>query len=122
MEERGHHCHSLSRSHAECGNQCQSKFLCDIDLPVADMADYDQGPFLNASYFQIAEQINTPLTTTVLVSGYNLLAAGCSGPFGMFHVPSPHPGTVMILTDHDSSLRLQPQIRQATRLPSLHAL
>ncbi|KAK5039358.1 hypothetical protein LTR13_003615 [Exophiala sideris] len=39
------------------------------------------GPLLNASYFEIAEQINTPLTKTVLVSGYNLLAAGCSGPF-----------------------------------------
>ncbi|EXJ87856.1 hypothetical protein A1O1_04783 [Capronia coronata CBS 617.96] len=39
------------------------------------------GPLLNASYFSMAEQINTSLTTVVLVSGYNLLAAGCSGPF-----------------------------------------
>merc|ERR1712000_671532 len=29
------------------------------------------GPFLNASYFAIAQQINKDLTTTVLVSGYN---------------------------------------------------
>lgn len=28
----------------------------------------------------IAQQVNKPLTTVVLVSGYNLLAAGCSGP------------------------------------------
>jgi MFS family permease len=40
-----------------------------------------QGPFLNASYFQIAETLQMSLTTVVLVSGYNLLAAGCSGPF-----------------------------------------
>ncbi|KAJ4549035.1 hypothetical protein HRR77_003914 [Exophiala dermatitidis] len=39
------------------------------------------GPLLNASYFSMSEQINKPLTTLVLVSGYNLLAAGCSGPF-----------------------------------------
>ncbi|KAH6721652.1 serine/threonine kinase 16 [Leptodontidium sp. MPI-SDFR-AT-0119] len=38
------------------------------------------GPFLNASYFVIAQQVNKPLTTVVLVSGYNLLAAGASGP------------------------------------------
>ena len=38
------------------------------------------GPFLNASYFEIAVQVNKPLTTVVLASGYNLLAAGCSGP------------------------------------------
>ena len=40
-----------------------------------------QGPFLNASYFAIAAQIKKDLTTTVLVSGYNILAAGCAGPF-----------------------------------------
>ncbi|KIX96929.1 uncharacterized protein Z520_07043 [Fonsecaea multimorphosa CBS 102226] len=39
------------------------------------------GPFLNASYFAIAQEIKTDLTTTVLVSGYNILAAGCAGPF-----------------------------------------
>ncbi|KIW13192.1 hypothetical protein PV08_08379 [Exophiala spinifera] len=39
------------------------------------------GPFLNASYFQISQQLNMDLTTVVLVSGYNLLAAGASGPF-----------------------------------------
>jgi MFS family permease len=39
------------------------------------------GPFLNASYFSMSQQINTSLTTVVMVSGYNLLAAGCSGPF-----------------------------------------
>ncbi|KAG8625512.1 hypothetical protein KVT40_007263 [Elsinoe batatas] len=39
------------------------------------------GPLLNASYFSIAQQINTDLTTVVLVSGYNLLIAGASGPF-----------------------------------------
>ncbi|KAH8796970.1 serine/threonine kinase 16 [Hyaloscypha sp. PMI_1271] len=38
------------------------------------------GPFLNASYFVIAEQVGKPLSVVVLVSGYNLLAAGCSGP------------------------------------------
>ena len=36
---------------------------------------------LNASYFEIAKEVNKPLTTVVLVSGYNLLAAGCIGPF-----------------------------------------
>ncbi|GME38594.1 MFS general substrate transporter [Neofusicoccum parvum] len=39
------------------------------------------GPFLNASYFSIAQTLNMPLTPVVLVSGYNLLAAGCIGPF-----------------------------------------
>ncbi|KAK5390267.1 hypothetical protein LTS13_000348 [Exophiala xenobiotica] len=39
------------------------------------------GPFLNASYFAIAKQINKDLTTTVLVSGYNILAIACIGPF-----------------------------------------
>ncbi|KAK5193362.1 hypothetical protein LTR99_006914 [Exophiala xenobiotica] len=39
------------------------------------------GPLLNASYFSIAQQLDMPLTTVVLASGYNLLAAGCSGPF-----------------------------------------
>jgi len=38
------------------------------------------GPFLNASYFVIAQEINTDLTSVVVISGYNLLAAGCSGP------------------------------------------
>lgn len=40
-----------------------------------------QGPFLNASYFSMAQQLDLPLTQVVLVSGYNLLAAGCIGPF-----------------------------------------
>lgn len=39
------------------------------------------GPLLNASYNSIAEEINKPLTSVVLVSGYNLLIAGASGPF-----------------------------------------
>jgi MFS family permease len=39
------------------------------------------GPFLNASYFEMSQQINTSITTVVLASGYNLLAAGCIGPF-----------------------------------------
>jgi len=39
------------------------------------------GPFLNASYFSMAQRINTSLTTVVMASGYNLLAAGCIGPF-----------------------------------------
>ncbi|CZR69722.1 related to transporter protein HOL1 [Phialocephala subalpina] len=39
------------------------------------------GPFLNASYFVIAQEVKKPLTTVVLVSGYNLLAAGIIGPF-----------------------------------------
>lgn len=39
------------------------------------------GPFLNASYFEISQRINTSITTVVLASGYNLLAAGCIGPF-----------------------------------------
>jgi MFS family permease len=39
------------------------------------------GPFLNASYFEMAQRIDVSLTTVVLVSGYNLLAAGCIGPF-----------------------------------------
>jgi MFS family permease len=36
---------------------------------------------LNASYFSIAQLIQKDLTTTVLVSGYNILSAGCAGPF-----------------------------------------
>ncbi|KAK5731454.1 hypothetical protein LTR17_011342 [Elasticomyces elasticus] len=39
------------------------------------------GPFLNASYFPIAALVGKPLTTVVEASGYNLLAAGISGPF-----------------------------------------
>lgn len=39
------------------------------------------GPLLNASYFAIAQTLDRPLTSVVLVSGYNLLAAGCIGPF-----------------------------------------
>ncbi|KAK5167452.1 uncharacterized protein LTR77_007151 [Saxophila tyrrhenica] len=39
------------------------------------------GPLLNASYFPISEQLGTSLTRVVLASGYNLLAAGCIGPF-----------------------------------------
>ena len=46
-----------------------------------------QGPLLNASYFQIAERLEMDLTKVVLVSGYNLLAAGCSGPFGGIQLP-----------------------------------
>ncbi|PMD21581.1 serine/threonine kinase 16 [Hyaloscypha hepaticicola] len=38
------------------------------------------GPFLNASYAVIADQVQRPISVVVLVSGYNLLAAGCSGP------------------------------------------
>src|SRR5579862_5814983 len=38
------------------------------------------GPFLNASYVVIANDVNYPLNQIVLVSGYNLLAAGASGP------------------------------------------
>ena len=36
---------------------------------------------LNASYFAISEQLETTITRVVLASGYNLLAAGCIGPF-----------------------------------------
>ncbi|TKA69878.1 hypothetical protein B0A55_08828 [Friedmanniomyces simplex] len=39
------------------------------------------GPFLNASYFEISALLGRPLPVVVLASGYNLLAAGCSGPF-----------------------------------------
>ena len=39
------------------------------------------GPFLNASYFEISLAVNKPINTVVLASGYNLLAAGCIGPF-----------------------------------------
>ncbi|KAJ9610236.1 hypothetical protein H2200_005013 [Cladophialophora chaetospira] len=39
------------------------------------------GPFLNASYFEMSLTLNKPINTVVLVSGYNLLAAGCIGPF-----------------------------------------
>jgi len=49
-----------------------------LPLPLLTL---DQGPLLNASYAQIAEQVNLPITTVVLASGYNLLAAGCIGPF-----------------------------------------
>lgn len=47
----------------------------------ADPTTTPKGPFLNASYFVIAQTVDRPLTTVVLVSGYNLLAAGCIGPF-----------------------------------------
>ena len=36
---------------------------------------------MNASYFSMSETLGMPITTVVLVSGYNLLAAGCIGPF-----------------------------------------
>ncbi len=39
------------------------------------------GPFLNASYFEISLAVDKPINTLVLASGYNLLAAGCIGPF-----------------------------------------
>jgi hypothetical protein len=42
------------------------------------------GPFLNASYFEMSLQVNRPINDLVLASGYNLLAAGCIGPFGEF--------------------------------------
>jgi hypothetical protein len=42
----------------------------------------NQGPLLNASYFALSQQLDTTITTVVLASGYNLLAAGCIGPFG----------------------------------------
>jgi len=38
------------------------------------------GPFLNASYVVISQDVNHSLNEVVLVSGYNLLAAGASGP------------------------------------------
>ena len=31
----------------------------------------------------MAQQIHTDINTVVMASGYNLLAAGCIGPFGM---------------------------------------
>lgn len=39
------------------------------------------GPFLNASYFEMSQQLGMPINEVVMVSGYNLLAAGCIGPF-----------------------------------------
>lgn len=39
------------------------------------------GPLLNASYFEIANQVGQSLNTVVIASGYNLLAAAASGPF-----------------------------------------
>jgi len=39
------------------------------------------GPLLNASFFPISQQLGMPISQVVLVSGYNLLAAGCIGPF-----------------------------------------
>jgi MFS family permease len=39
------------------------------------------GPFLNASYFEMSQRLNMDINTVVMVSGYNLLAAGCIGPF-----------------------------------------
>ncbi|KEF56777.1 uncharacterized protein A1O9_06967 [Exophiala aquamarina CBS 119918] len=38
------------------------------------------GPFLNASYFSMAQQLNLDINKIVVASGYNLLAAGCIGP------------------------------------------
>jgi MFS family permease len=52
----------------------EAAFLCAVALI------FLQGPFLNASYFPLAQSLNRPLTDVVLASGYNLLAAGCSGP------------------------------------------
>lgn len=40
-----------------------------------------QGPLLNASYFPMSQQLGMPISKVVTVSGYNLLAAGCIGPF-----------------------------------------
>ncbi|GAB7340414.1 hypothetical protein MBLNU457_6848t1 [Dothideomycetes sp. NU457] len=39
------------------------------------------GPLINASFVEIAQEVNRPLTDVVLASGYNLLAAGLIGPF-----------------------------------------
>ena len=39
------------------------------------------GPFLNASYYAMSLEVNKPINVLVLASGYNLLAAGCIGPF-----------------------------------------
>ncbi|OAG45082.1 hypothetical protein AYO21_00430 [Fonsecaea monophora] len=38
-------------------------------------------PLLNASYYPMAVEVNVDLTTLVMASGYNVLAAGLSGPF-----------------------------------------
>jgi MFS family permease len=40
------------------------------------------GPFLNASYYEMSLEVKRPINDLVLASGYNLLAAGCIGPFG----------------------------------------
>lgn len=40
-----------------------------------------QGPFLNASYFSMSQTLGMDINVVVMVSGYNLLAAGCIGPF-----------------------------------------
>ena len=39
------------------------------------------GPFLNPSYFSISETLGMDINQVVLVSGYNILVAGCCGPF-----------------------------------------
>ena len=59
-----------------------SIYSCSMHSGVVTLLTIPQGPFLNASYFEMSLQVNKPINTVVLVSGYNLLAAGCIGPFG----------------------------------------
>src|ERR1700761_6066059 len=69
----------MPRVNVERCHECGCLFL-GRDLRGEELT-FSKGPFLNASYFAIAELIKTDLTTTVMVSGYNILAAGCAGPF-----------------------------------------
>lgn len=84
MEEGVDHGDPLPGGHAECRYQCKL-WISQTNVGEQSVLDtlriFLQGPFLNASYFAIAQTINRPLTAVVLVSGYNLLAAGCIGPF-----------------------------------------
>lgn len=64
-----------------CGQWCPSVGATINNGMDVTLNAITQGPYLNASYESIAETLGLPLTTVVLVSGYNLLAAGLIGPW-----------------------------------------
>jgi len=60
--------------------QSWKKELCLIILVYGSMLNAATiGPLLNSSLVVIAESINASVPAVVLVSGYNLLAVGCTG-------------------------------------------
>lgn len=102
MEEGNDYWHSDFGVDVERGNECRWKFgwprttlvpnylprYTEVEAHHFSLYDLEfannllnKGPYLNASYESIAQTLGLPLTTVVLVSGYNLLAAGLIGPF-----------------------------------------